>query len=207
MNQNPALLSLMRSLHGVVIVALMALLLQTATARTVVVIDAGHGGYDKGAYWGGVRESRVALATAKEVEKELKRRGFSTVMTRRSDKFVTFSQRAAIANKYPKAIFVSIHYNASTNRSVRGIETYYLSSRGRKLASKVQRAMMEHVRSNNRGIRRKNFKVLRDTKHPAILVECGFISNTWERNRAKSGWYQRAIAKLIAEGVARYFGY
>ncbi|QQL46221.1 N-acetylmuramoyl-L-alanine amidase family protein [Sulfuriroseicoccus oceanibius] len=179
----------------------------TAVARTVIVIDAGHGGIDKGAYWGGVRESRVALATAKELEKELKRRGFRTVMTRRTDKFVPFSERAQIANRYPKAIFVSIHYNASTNRSVRGIETYYLSRKGRKLASNVQTAMMEHVRSKDRGIRRRNFKVLRDTKHPAILVECGFISNSWERKRANSAWYQRAISKLIAEGIARYFGY
>jgi len=201
----PALRTTARCRWCVLLVALW--MVGTAVARTVVVIDAGHGGFDKGAYWGGVRESWVALATAKELEKELKRRGFRTVMTRRTDKFVTFAERARIANRYPKAIFVSIHYNASTNRSVRGIETYYLSRRGRKLASSIQRAMMEHVRSNDRGILRRNFKVLRATKHPAVLVECGFISNAWERKRANSAWYQRAISKLIAEGIARYFGY
>ena len=178
-----------------------------AKQRNVIIIDAGHGGSDKGSYWGGVRESRIALATAKELEKELRRRGFLTVMTRRSDTFVSLEQRARIANRVPKGILVSVHYNAHTNRTVRGIETFYMSSSGRKLASVMQRTMMEKVRSKNRGIKRKNLKIIRDTKHPAILVECGFISNSWERGRANSQWYQKAVAKLMAEGVARYFGY
>ena len=91
--------------------------------------------------------------------------------------------------------------------SVKGIETYYLSPTGRKLASVMQRTMMEKVRSRNRGIKRKSLKVIRDSKHPAILIECGFISNSWERGRGNSAWYQKAIAKLMAEGVARYYGY
>lgn len=179
----------------------------SAKQRSVIVIDAGHGGKDKGSYWDGVRESRIALATAKEFEKELRRRGFLTVMTRRTDAFVSLDERVRIANRVPKGILVSVHYNANTNRSVKGIETYYLSPAGRKLASVMQRTMMEKVRSKNRGIKRKSLKVIRDSKHPAILIECGFISNSWERGRASSPWYQKAIAKLMAEGVARYYGY
>jgi len=179
----------------------------SARQRSVIIIDAGHGGKDKGSYWSGVRESRIALATAKELEKELRRRGFLTVMTRRTDDFVSLDERVRIANRVPKGILVSVHYNANTDRSIRGIETYYMSPAGRKLASVMQTTMMKTVRSKNRGIKRKNFKVIRETKHPAILVECGFISNNWERERANSAWYQKAIAKLMAEGVARYFGY
>ncbi len=178
-----------------------------AKQRSIIIIDAGHGGKDKGSYWGGVRESRIALATAKELEKELRRRGFLTVMTRRTDAFVSLGERVRIANRVPKGIIVSVHYNANTDRSVKGIETYYMSPAGRKLASVMQGTMMEKVRSRNLGVKRKNLKVIRESKHPAILVECGFISNNWERGRANSAWYQKAIAKLMAEGVARYFGY
>ena len=102
-----------------------------------VIIDAGHGGRDKGAIWGGVRESDLNMRVANKLEYLLKRNGYSTTMTRRSDVFISLSRRAAIANQYRNAIFVSIHFNATRETWVRGAETFYAGSRGRIRLRKV----------------------------------------------------------------------
>lgn len=169
-----------------------------------VVIDPGHGGRDKGAYWGGVRESYLNMIVANKLSYELKARGIKTVMTRHSDRTTGSYNRINLANKYPNAMFVSIHFNAHLNTSVRGIETFYLSSEGKKMASKVQSRLVRGLKGKNRGIKSGNYKVLAGTNAPAILVECGFISNPTERARCKSRWYQTTAARVIADGLMDY---
>jgi len=169
-----------------------------------VVIDPGHGGRDAGAYWGGVKESTLNLIIAQKLAYELKARGVKTVMTRRSDTTVSKASRAAIANRYPNSIFVSIHFNAHTNTSIKGLETFYLSSEGRKMAHEVQSRMARGLKGRNRGIKNKGFYVLRATNQPAILVECGFISNSSERARCATQWYKTTTARTIADGLMAY---
>jgi len=181
-------------------------LVTMAEARyfNTVVIDPGHGGRDKGAYWGGVRESHLNMIVANKLAYELKSRGIKTVMTRRSDRTTSYSSRTNLANRYPGAIFVSIHFNASTNTSVKGIETFYLSKEGKKMATQIQGKLSSSLKSRNRGVKSANFKVLRSTNAPAILVECGFISNSSERMRCSTRWYQSTAARVIAEGLMKY---
>ena len=83
-------------------------------AKTVI-IDPGHGGKDKGAYWYGISEKTLTLDVAKKVELLLKQKGIKVLMTRKSDRYVSIEDRASIANKYTNSIFVSIHFNAHTN--------------------------------------------------------------------------------------------
>jgi len=168
---------------------------------STVVIDAGHGGRDKGAYWGGVRESTLNLKVANKLEGLLKKRGIKTVMTRRSDVFVTLQTRAAIANRYRSAVFVSIHFNASTNTTIKGAETYYWGTTGRMIAGAIQRRLPARVQTRNRGARRHGFTVLTQTRCPAVLVECGFISNSRERLRCSTQWYQETAARAIYDGL------
>lgn len=168
---------------------------------STVIIDPGHGGKDKGAYWGGVRESTLNLKTAKHLEGLLKKRGIRTVMTRRSDVFVSLSRRAQIANRYRHAVFVSIHFNASTNTSIKGAETYYWGSTGRMIAGAIQRRLPARCQVRNRGVRRHGFTVLVQTRCPAVLVECGFISNSRERMRCSTQWYQQTAAKAIYDAL------
>lgn len=92
--------------------------------RTIVV-DAGHGGHDPGAAHHGLREKDLALDIARRLSAELQARGFSTVMTRDRDEFITLSRRPAIANRIPADVFVSVHINANRSRRVSGIEVYY----------------------------------------------------------------------------------
>ena len=111
-------------------------------------------GRDYGAYYYGVRESHLNLRVAQKLESYLKDRGYSTAMTRRSDAFVSLSRRAAIANRYRNAIFVSIHFNATRDKYVRGAETFYAgSSRGRALASAIQSQLVSKLNVRNRGVR------------------------------------------------------
>lgn len=172
-----------------------------------VVLDPGHGGSDKGSNWYGVYEKSLNLDVAKRIEELLKEEtGITTVLTRRTDAFVSLEERVAISNREGNSIFVSIHFNGHVNRSITGIETfYYGSSRGRSLATKIQSSLMSRMKTKNRGVHSCMFKVLRTTKAPAALVECGFLSNSWERNRCNQAWIRQALADQIAKGIVAYY--
>lgn len=166
-----------------------------------VVVDAGHGGIDKGAR-GTYQtvEKQLALDTAKRVERGLRAKGFRVIMTRRGDYFVPLPQRAAISNRQWNAIFVSIHYNDAPGSAPNGTETYYYNSRSYPLAANIQRELSRF--SNNRGVKRARFHVLRNNAKPAALVECGFLSSPYEARKILSSGYRQRIADAIARGVA-----
>lgn len=174
-----------------------------ANFRTVV-IDAGHGGHDNGGQWGKVYEKHLALDTAVRLENNLKRMGYQTVMTRRSDYFVSLPQRVAIGNRYKNAIFVSLHFNYTWKQHICGLETFYYSRDGQRLAYHVQRSLVRHTRTVDRSAKFARYYVIRNSTLPAILVEGGFVSNERERERMKSGDFREAIARGIAEGIQRY---
>lgn len=169
-----------------------------------VILDAGHGGKDSGAVWGGVRESDLNLKVACLVEASLKDRGYQVIMIRRSDATVSLKRRAQIANQYGNAIYVSIHFNATPNTGVRGVETFYVGKRGSYLANSIQRGMVSNLKVRNRGCQYRQYSVLRNTACPAVLVECGFISNSYERSRCKTHSYQVAASRAIVSGIERY---
>jgi N-acetylmuramoyl-L-alanine amidase len=176
---------------------------QAANFRTVV-IDPGHGGQDNGGQWGKVYEKHLALDTAVRLENNLKRLGYQTVLTRRSDYFVTLPQRVAIGNSYRNAIFVSLHYNYTWKEHVSGLETFYYNAEGQRLAQFVQKSLVRQTRTVDRNAKFARFYVIRNSKLPAILVEGGFVSNETERNRMKSAYFREAIARGITDGIQRY---
>lgn len=197
----------MRKLFALLIPAI-AILLTSATAQArsfrTVVIDPGHGGHDKGGQWGLVYEKHLALDTATRLETELKKRGFRTVMTRRSDYFISLPERVRIADRHSDAIFVSVHYNYTWKQQVSGIETFYHSGQSHALAANVHSGMMSKVRVVNRGVKFARFYVIRNTSCPSILVECGFVSNAAERARMKTAWFRQSLAEGIADGIMRF---
>jgi N-acetylmuramoyl-L-alanine amidase len=174
-----------------------------ANFRTVV-IDAGHGGHDNGGQWGRVYEKHLALDTAYRLESKLKSLGYQTVMTRRSDYFISLPQRVSTGNRYKNAIFVSIHYNYTWKQDVSGLETFYSSEEGRRLAQLVQTNLIRRTRTVDRSAKYARFYVIRNSTLPAILVEGGFVSNATERDRMKSGWFREAIAQGIVDGIQSY---
>lgn len=196
----------MKTLHRLIFLALLACGisgLYAADFRTVI-IDAGHGGHDLGGQWGRVYEKHLALDTATRLEKQLKRMGYRTVMTRRGDYFLTLPQRCQIANRYRDAIFVSVHFNYTWKQDVSGLETFYFNSEGQKIANQVQNRLIRYTRAIDRKEKFARFYVIRNTKMPSILVEGGFVSNEAERNRMKSARFREALARAIADGIQRY---
>lgn len=168
---------------------------------STVVIDAGHGGKDGGSVWNGLIEKKLCLDVAKRVETGLKSRGLKTSMTRRADTFVELSQRARLANRVPSSIFVSIHFNGSRTTLISGGEVYYRSPRGRVIASAISRSIKSRVTGGTRGIFHGNYKVLRETRMPAVLVECGYISNKREAARCATPAHRQKLADAIVNGI------
>lgn len=180
-------------------------LVQSAAARfKTVIIDAGHGGHDRGGAWGKVYEKHLALDTAVRLENHLKRLGYNTVMTRRGDYYLTLPQRVEIANRYKDAIFVSVHYNYTWKEGISGLETFYFSGGSQGLANHVQKGMVRKTNTVDRDAKFARFYVIRNSRNPAILIEGGFVSNEEERERMKSASFRESIARGVAEGIERH---
>ena len=175
---------------------------EPAARFNTVVIDAGHGGFDRGGIPGQrVAEKTMALDVAQRLRKKLREAGYQVIMTRDSDFFVPLPTRVAVANAHRDAIFVCIHFNASTRAGANGIETYYYGNDSARLAANIHRHVVAGTNSDNRGIRRRGYYVLRRTSIPAVLVECGFLTNPTEARLALQSGYRDGLADRIADGI------
>jgi N-acetylmuramoyl-L-alanine amidase len=190
------------------VLAIATFVAQVAPAATAssspitVVIDAGHGGFDRGGIAGQrVAEKTMNLDVAQRLKSILQASGYRVVMTRDSDVFVPLGTRVAIANQYRNGIFVCVHFNSASRRGANGIETYFYSSQSLALASAIHYYVNAVAPTPNRGVRRRGYYVLRRTNIPAVLVECGFLTNPTEAQYAQSSSYRQKLAQAIADGV------
>lgn len=194
---------------------------------STVVLDPGHGGNDTGAIGRRkVYEKKVVLDIAKRVREKLKSSGAAVKLTREKDSDLSLSARTAKARQWDADIFVSIHVNSAHNSHASGIETYVLPAAGfpstagnddkktysgnkydetnTLLAYYVHKEVLGRAKSIDRGIRRARFDVLRDAPCPAILVECGFVSNKKEEEKMLQAKYRDNMAEGIAQGILTY---
>jgi N-acetylmuramoyl-L-alanine amidase len=169
----------------------------------VVILDPGHGGTEAGAI--GVdkvtKEKDLNLAIALKTKQRLLSYGIKCLLTRENDIFRSLAARCAITNDSNAQIFVSIHCNSFPGPNAYGIETFYVSEKGKEIALLVQNRLIEQVDAFNRGVKHAKFYVLVNTKIPAILVECGFMSNFNEFNMLVNDRYQTRLATGIAYGI------
>jgi N-acetylmuramoyl-L-alanine amidase len=107
----------------------------------------------------------------------------------------------AVANSYPNAIFVCIHFNSATRAGANGIETYFYSRDSLALASAIHYNLIGNTPTPNRGVRRRGYYVLRKTRVPAVLVECGFLTNPTEARNSQNANYREGLAENIARGI------
>src|SRR5204862_2768696 len=140
-------------------------------------------------------EKIATLDVAQRLERNLRESELKTVMTRSSDVFISLDERVAIENSKKNSIFVSIHFNDSRRRGVHGFETYYHSADSSELANRIQSKLMTIPHSMNRGVHTANFRVLRLAYYPAVLVECGFLSNRSEGNQARDAEYRELLSE------------
>lgn len=185
-----------------------------------VIIDPGHGGEDLGAAYFGYQEKDLALKIAKKVVNLLRKQNIPTILTRTTDITVPLEKRASLAQNYD-GLYVSIHINSAPNSSVRGIETFWCDPReinwfngkspkwgvsGYKFAQTVHNSLVKLVPGElDRGVKHGSPVVLVGNMHlPAILIECGFLSNSDEAKMLASAVYQDKIAKYIVDGINGY---
>ena len=177
-----------------------------------IFIDVGHGGDDNGAAWGEkydyVEEDDLNLIISFLLRYELLLAGHDVKLSREKDIQVSLSERCKMANIWRADVFVSIHADAFHNTTVKGISTHvYTKCSSEALIfatwvhSKLIKNFIDHA---DRGVKKSNFYVLRNTKMPAILVECEFISSLVTRRFLKEPENQIKIARTIAEGIERY---
>jgi N-acetylmuramoyl-L-alanine amidase len=158
---------------------------QLGLGASRIVIDPGHGGHDPGALGPDVSEAEVVLDVALRLEALLRDAGFEVVLTRRTDEFVPLEERPAIATRERADLFLSIHANASRNRTARGIETYILN-----FATDPD-AVAVAVRENASTERRMN--------NLPEIVKAITLNNKLDESRSFAGLVQRAMAQQLRE--------
>jgi len=167
-----------------------------------IVLDPGHGGFDSGAVGFGRRESDDNLRMAQAVGSILRAQGQRVIMTRDNDTSVTLGERSAISNRNNTDMFVSIHRNAFTNPAANGVENFVSTNAPARTAQFAQNVLNRIVAvgvQSNRGLKRENFAVLRNTNAPAMLLELGFITN--QRDNQLFDQHFDAYANAIAHGI------
>jgi N-acetylmuramoyl-L-alanine amidase len=203
----------------------------SAGKMRTVVLDPGHGGYDKGAICRYGSEKNFALDVARQLRPLLQAKGFRVIMTREGDYFVPLEVRARIANAARDSIFVSIHFNATDrDPSATGFEIFSFTPRGAPstsdnwvtsssasvqagslvdaqsmaLSACIYHSLLGHIPEFDRGIKRARFAVLRQTKVPAVLVEGGFLTERGESRLISQKEWRGRLAQAISVGIENY---
>lgn len=168
-----------------------------------VIIDAGHGGHDYGTRSSRyIQEKDAALDVALRLEPKLRAAGFKTVMTRKTDNFVTLDNRVRISNGQRNAVFVSIHFNEARPKPyISGAEVYYHSPASAELAQRMLRHVGSLPGSQPRFTKEARFRVLRLNLNPAILIEGGYFTNRAEAGRFATPAYRDALATEITKAL------
>ena len=171
--------------------------------------DSGHGGKDPGAIGlNGLQEKDVTLAISNALGLVLKAAGVESYATRTADETLDLLTRSACINNMKCDLAVSVHCNASEGRSANYISTYIqqIGGEAEKLAISVQKHLVAATGWPDGGVRVQNLHMTRETNMPAILCECGFISNPEQESQLGTPAMQRKLAVAIARGMLDYIG-
>jgi len=179
-------------------------------SKGLVIVDAGHGGYDGGAEDNGALEKDINLSISYKLRDELVMRGYKVFLTRPDDEFVGLTQRASLANSQDNPIcLISVHQNSVDDASsVCGIEAWTYNRAGcTELGDAVCEGASKATRAQNRGTNyRTNLVVTSKTTMPAIIIECGYLTNPEEAEKLCSSDYQDKLAIGITDGVEAFAG-
>jgi len=194
----------------------------------LVIIDAGHGGQDSGAMRNGILEKDLTLDVARRIEGLARVHGLRTMLTRASDTWVSLAARVETANRENDCVFISIHFDEGHRALATGVQTFYATRQAPKsmapswlpflqpvlpppvnfesqsLAGFVQEALVAHTHAVNRGTRAEQFFVVANVRHPAVLVEGGFLSNNDDLAKLVREDYRQNLAAAVTEGIVRY---
>src|SRR2546421_7791040 len=195
----------------------------------IVVLDPGHGGQDSGTSKNGMVEKNLTLDVAHRVERLLQGRGLVVALTRADDTYVSLQDRATMANNQPESVFVSIHFDDAGRTAATGVETYYAAHpisfpervaswlpflqrtssdppnlESQSLAGSIQESLAARTQAVNRGTKPQQFYVIANVRHPAVLVEGGFLTSKDDAAKLANAEYREQMAIGIADGILRY---
>ena len=194
----------------------------------VIFLDPGHGGRDSGAFYYNIAEKDLNMQIYKKLRKELEGLGYTVLTSRESDVYVDFvTERSKMVNKTNADMFISIHFNATSNSAsnVSGIQTYSYEqnpdyptkinsqwhnhpdriSESNRLAAAIHSSLLAETGAKNAGLLHSSFAVLRETNKPAVLLELGYMSNFDENQRIRNDAYQNKLVKGIVKGIQQYY--
>lgn len=191
----------------------------------VIIIDAGHGGLDGGAIGiDGTAEKDINLSIAIKLNEIISSYGYKTRMVRiedisvhdtdadtvREKKVSDIHNRTALMDEYKNCIYVSIHQNKYESGSIWGAQTFYSPNdeSSKILADFIQKSIVQNIQPNNKRVIKPSgtsIYVLYNATKPAVMVECGFLSNANELSQLKDENYQTQIAYSISYGIMNYF--
>ncbi|MCY6483460.1 N-acetylmuramoyl-L-alanine amidase CwlD [Clostridium aestuarii] len=192
----------------------------------IILIDPGHGGIDGGAVSKrGTVEKDITLPISIKLKNSLEKQGFKVIMTREEDKGL-YSDKGKIRDKKREDlnnrcrikqesncdVFISIHLNMFNQSKYYGAQVWYADTdESAKLAHLVQQNFIKDIENNNtrkEKCAKGAYKILRCYNHiPSILVECGFLSNTYEEEKLKTDSYQQKIVDSLSKSINQYFEY
>ena len=184
--------------------------------RIKIVLDAGHGGTDSGAISTidkTVTEKALNLDMIERLNERFLMLGYDVILTRSEDEYIKLLDRARISNTSDADIFLSIHFNSTTNSTSKGIEVLYASEKNViiksveqvHLAKAIQKELIESTGSTNRGVKnRADLIVLNKTKNVAALCELGFLTNREDMENITNSSYLDTMADAIVRGVENY---
>lgn len=194
-----------------------------SATEMLIILDAGHGGEDVGATSvNGVFEKDLNLSLTFILGEMLTEKGFAVVYTRSEDKLLykenenikgirkisDLKNRCSIARNYPEALFISIHMNMFGDSKYSGLQVYYSqnNSESKTLAGAIQSSVKKELQpENNRNIKAgKDIYVLENIDNPAVLIECGFLSNPEEAKKLSEKEYQKILSFSIICGIIEY---
>jgi N-acetylmuramoyl-L-alanine amidase len=202
---------------------------KNAEPFALVILDPGHGGQDSGAIAAGVLEKDLTLDIAQRVDRLLGAQGMTTLLTRNRDSYVSLGDRAQLINRADKAVVVSIHLNDGPRPDVSGVETYFAAQQAtgvpliaswlpflqkvanprpnlesQSLAQFIQQQLVARTQAPNRGTKAQQFYVLANSRHPAVLVEGGFLTGKGDIGRLADANYREQLAIGITDGILKY---
>ena len=196
---------------------------QSTKNLPTIIIDPGHGGVDGGASGNGLVEKDINLSISLNLRDLLWIQGFRVIMTREDDRslhdegIISIAQqkrsdlhhRLALMENHPEAIFISIHQNKFQQPSSKGAQIFYSQNlpESKQLAQSLQESFIKYLQpENQRQIKgaENNLFLLYEAKIPAIMAECGFLSNPEEAGKLASEQYRQEIAFVIYQGLLDY---
>ena len=196
-----------------------------------ICLDPGHGGKQTGTLDGSRQEKKYTLLLAQELRDQLVRAGLRVNLTRTTDTLIDLPVRPDMARRRGADLFISLHFNgaSSSKNEVKGIEVYCLTPAGASstnargegagagpmpgnrnneknmfLAYQVHKSLVKSLPTEDRGVRRARFAVLRDAQMPAVLIEGGYMSHPSESKKISDPAYRRQMAHAIVDGLLAY---